>query len=350
MDALAPEFRETHEASMVEAPTGMIQAQCHCILKWRRGTKVCTLGSKHTVCSKMHFTRREFTKQASLAALGSLACVNLANAKANYTVRNGDTLGHIAMRQGVSTSELLRANHLRSDLIRVGQKLTIPSQGTVTSTTAASSHNHTVKQGDTLGSIALTNGISIDDLKRANNLPNDLIRIGQELQVPTAVSTEDLLGHVRAETAKINVRTDNWKRIVAHHSAIKYGNAAIYDRAHRQRGMQNGLAYHFIIGNGIDSGDGEIEIGPRWEKQLLGGHVKSYGINLTAIGICLVGNFEASHPTHRQLSAFTQLMDWLRSDIIPGAKQFAGHRDLRGEQTVCPGKNFPLAAMHARYD
>jgi hypothetical protein len=177
-----------------------------------------------------------------------------------------------------------------------------------------------------------------------------MIRVGQSLQIPAAMSTEDLIGHVQAATAKINVRTSNWKRIVAHHSAIKYGNAAIYDSAHRKRGMKNGLAYHFVIGNGIDSGDGEIEIGPRWTKQLLGGHVKSYQINLTAIGICLVGNFQASHPTKRQLAAFIQLMDWLRGEVVPGAKQFAGHRDLRGEQTICPGKNFPLAAMHARYD
>lgn len=239
----------------------------------------------------MQTTRRKFNKQASLIALGSLIGCRLSKAT-TYTVRNGDTLGHIAQRHGISTSEL----------------------------------------------------------RKLNNLTGDLIRVGQKLNIPEAVAMDDLLGHVRSATQKINVRTNNWKRIVAHHSAIKYGNAEIYDRAHRKRGMKNGLAYHFVIGNGIDSGDGEIEIGPRWTKQLLGGHVKSYGINLTAIGICLVGNFEATHPTRRQMAAFTQLMDWLRSDIIPNAKQFAGHRDLRGEHTICPGKNFPLAAMHARYD
>ena len=298
----------------------------------------------------MHITRREFTKRASLIALGSFACLNIANADTTYTVRHGDTLGEIALRHGIKTSDLRSANNLKGDLIRVGQKLTIPGEKTTQPTAAPSGDIYIVQRGDTLGSIALIHGLSVGQLKRANNLSGDMIRIGQKLLVPIAISTEDLLGHVRAETAKINVRTDNWKRIVVHHSAIKYGNAAVYDRAHRQRGMQNGLAYHFVIGNGIDSGDGEIEIGPRWTKQLLGGHVKSYGINLTAIGICLVGNFQATHPTRRQLAAFTQLMDWLRSDVIPNAKQFAGHRDLRGEQTICPGKNFPLAAMHARYD
>ncbi|WPJ93980.1 LysM peptidoglycan-binding domain-containing protein [Coraliomargarita algicola] len=297
----------------------------------------------------MHLPRREFSKRASLIVLGSLTGLKLSNAHTTYTVRNGDTLGHIALKYGVSTSELRKLNKLTGDLIRVGQTLSIPTQSGQAATTSAS-NTYTVKNGDTLGGIALTHGISISDLKRANNLSGDRILIGQKLQVPAASPMEDLLAQVKAETAKIHVRTQNWKRIVAHHSAIKYGNAAIYDRAHRKRGMKNGLAYHFVIGNGIDSGDGEIEIGPRWTKQLLGGHVKNYHINLTAIGICLVGNFETSHPTHRQLAAFTQLMDWLRGEVIPGAKQFAGHRDLRGEQTICPGKNFPLAAMHARYD
>ena len=300
----------------------------------------------------MHVTRREFTKRAGLIALGSIASFKLGNAQGTYTVRNGDTLGHIALKHNISTAELRKINKLSGDLIHVGQILKISAQSTPPppAPTIANNTIYTVKKGDTLGGIALIHGVRLAALKHANNLSSDMIRIGQKLQIPDATPMTDLLTHVRAETAKITVRTDNWKRIVAHHSAIKYGNAAIYDRAHRKRGMKNGLAYHFVIGNGIDSGDGEIEIGPRWTKQLLGGHVKSYGINLTAIGICLVGNFEATHPTHRQLAAFTQLMDWLRGEIIPGAKQFAGHRDLRGEQTICPGKNFPLAAMHARYD
>jgi len=298
----------------------------------------------------MHVTRREFTKQASLIALGSLACAHLAKAKTIYTVRNGDTLGHIAQRHGVSTAELRRANRLSSDLIGVGQKLNIPGQGAVTTAVAPAGNPYLVKSGDTLGAIARAHGISVGDLKRANNLSSDVIRIGQTLHTPANGSTADLLAHVRAATAKIAVRRNHWQRIVVHHSAIKYGNAKKYDAAHRRRGMQNGLAYHFLIGNGIDSGDGEIEIGPRWSKQLLGGHLKSYQLNLSAIGICFVGNFEQTQPSRKQLAAFTQLMDWLQGDVLKRNIQFAGHKELKGEQTICPGKHFPLAAMHARYD
>jgi len=209
---------------------------------------------------------------------------------------------------------------------------------------------HIVRRGDTLSGIAVRYGSSVGAIKRANGLQTDLIRIGQRLSIPAGAASPDLLRDVRSRTARIAVRTDVWERIIVHHSAIKYGNAEIYDRAHRGRNMRNGLAYHFVIGNGIDSGVGEIEIGTRWEKQLHGGHVKSYSVNLNSIGICLVGNFEKEYPTRRQLEAFTQLTDWLRGEAAPRARKFAGHRDIRGEQTICPGRNFPLAAMHARYD
>lgn len=269
---------------------------------------------------------------------------------APYIVKKGDTLSHIAAYHGTTVSALKQANSLSSDMVRIGQKLHIPSH--ISTTAESSAITHTVSKGDTLGHIALRHGVSVSAIKRANNLSSDLVRIGQKLRIPATSSTPstNLLSVARRETARINVRTSNWRRIVVHHSAIKYGNAAKYDSAHRRRGMQNGLAYHFVIGNGIDSGDGEIEVGPRWKKQLLGGHVKSYKLNLTAIGICLVGNFEETHPSRKQLDAFTQLMDWLQRDVLHRKVEFAGHRELKGEQTICPGKNFPLSAMHARYD
>ena len=48
--------------------------------------------------------------------------------------------------------------------------------------------------------------------------------------------------------------------------------------------MSNGLAYHFVIGNGSSSGNGEIEIGSRWTRQINGGHVASDYLNNIAIG------------------------------------------------------------------
>ena len=154
---------------------------------------------------------------------------------------------------------------------------------------------------------------------------------------------------VRRVTTRLRIRPSRWQWIVAHHSAIRQGNAAIYGRAHSRRGMENGLAYHFVIGNGIDSGDGEIEIGPRWLKQLKGGHVNREEINEVGIGICLVGNFEQSRPTGKQLLAFRELMDYLRSDVVGTRIRFAVHKEIDPGRTACPGRHFPSAQMHRLY-
>ena len=154
---------------------------------------------------------------------------------------------------------------------------------------------------------------------------------------------------VREKTRGLPVSSGRWQWIVGHHSAIRYGNAAIYDRAHRERGMENGLAYHFVIGNGVDSGDGQIEIGPRWLRQLNGGHVHREDINEVGIGICLVGNFEESRPTVRQLMAFRELVDYLRGEVVGKAVRFAVHREIDPGRTACPGRLFPIEQMHRLY-
>ena len=297
----------------------------------------------------MKYTRRDFARRLSLGAATSLLGLPYVASGISYTVKKGDTLGRIARRYSLSTEQLRRTNQISGDLIRVGQKLHLPVNKIPVPTSKSMSRAYIVQRGDTLGKIAQTNRISVAELKALNGLSSDIIRIGQTLLVPKIINAADLLTSVRTINSRIRVRANNWKGIVVHHSAIKNGNAVIYDKNHRRKGMQNGLAYHFVIGNGIDSGDGEIETGRRWTHQLQGGHVKNHKINLTAIGICLIGNFQETRPSTLQIKAFTQLMDWLRSEVVPKAKQFAGHRELRGEQTVCPGKNFPLAAMHSRY-
>jgi len=156
-------------------------------------------------------------------------------------------------------------------------------------------------------------------------------------------------GNVRRVTARLGVRPSRWQWIVGHHSAIQYGNAAVYGRAHRQRGMENGLAYHFVIGNGIDSGDGEIEIGPRWFRQIKGGHVHREEINEVGIGICVVGNFEQMRPTVKQMLAFQELVDYLRSDVVGTRIRFAVHKEIDRGRTACPGRFFPTAQMHRLY-
>lgn len=155
---------------------------------------------------------------------------------------------------------------------------------------------------------------------------------------------------VREVTAKLNIAKDRWKIIICHHSGIKNGNATTYDRDHRKRGMENGLAYHFVIGNGIDSGDGEIEIGPRWLKQIKGGHVRSDEVNEVAIGICLVGNFDETKPTKKQIAALRELLTYLRDNVVGHKIKFMVHGEADPHHTACPGRNFPTEAMHRLFN
>lgn len=309
----------------------------------------CVYASANRFLKAMLINRRQFARTALAASIaGALSVPQLVSANPEfqwYTVQKGDTLSELALRFGLSIATIKSSNQLRSDRLQIGQKLKILQ----TNSPSTSFQMHTVARGDTLSEIANTYGISTDSLKKYNQLRHDRILIGQKLRIPTLapVAQQDRIAHIRSASKKISIRTHNWTTIVVHHSAIKYGNAKIYDQAHRQRGMKNGLAYHFIIGNGIDSGNGEIEMGPRWTKQQHGGHVRSYQVNKQAIGICLVGNFEQSTPSQKQMQAFTQLTDWLTQEVLPQRIRFAGHKDI--EKNLCPGKYFPLAQMHQRY-
>jgi hypothetical protein len=137
-----------------------------------------------------------------------------------------------------------------------------------------------------------------------------------------------------------------WKYIVVHHSATPSGNAERFDRFHREeRGWSGGLGYHFVIGNGHGSGDGEIETGPRWLAQENGAHAGITEYNQYGIGICLVGDFTDSHPTEKQMQALIALCRDLMKHCKIDADHVYGHRELPGATTDCPGKQFSMEEL-----
>ncbi len=130
-----------------------------------------------------------------------------------------------------------------------------------------------------------------------------------------------------------------WKYVVIHHSGTDAGNAVAFDRYHREvKGWRNGLAYHFVIGNGNGSGDGKLEIGKRWINQQPGAHAGDPSINNVGIGICLVGDFTKSKPTSRQLRRLVDLLALLCSTYRIPPERVLKHGDIT--QTQCPGPNF----------
>lgn len=158
---------------------------------------------------------------------------------------------------------------------------------------------------------------------------------------------------VRRAIDKAPVKKGRWKYIIVHNSGTRQGNARIFDTYHRRtRKMSNGMAYHFVIGNGSSSGDGEIEIGARWTKQINGGHVASDYLNNIAIGVCFVGDFNRDRPTKAQMAALDELIQYLRGRVgrIKGKPAIVvPHKKINPKPTDCPGDRFPYKWMQDKF-
>ena len=140
-----------------------------------------------------------------------------------------------------------------------------------------------------------------------------------------------------------------WTAIVIHHSATNKGNAAIFDKMHREVKHWDGVGYDFVIGNGTDSGNGQIEVTFRWRRQIAGAHcggTPGNWANIDAIGICLVGNFNLTRPTTRQMQSLSKLIRFLQKRYGISRSRIYGHGTTPGARiTDCPGKKFPMARL-----
>jgi len=161
---------------------------------------------------------------------------------------------------------------------------------------------------------------------------------------------------IRSQIDRAPVLAHRWRYIVVHNSGTRQGNAKAFDYYHLHvRKMPNGLAYHFVIGNGTSTGDGEIEIGNRWTRQINGGHVHSDYLNNIALGICLVGDFNRDTPSRNQLESCEELIRYLRQRVGKIDRYWAivkPHREINPPRwpTDCPGDKFPYKWIHGRFD
>ena len=162
-----------------------------------------------------------------------------------------------------------------------------------------------------------------------------------------------LSAEVRRAIDNARVARNRWKYIIVHNSGTRQGSARIFDYYHRHvRRMPNGLAYHFVIGNGTSTENGKIEIGERWLRQISGGHVHSDYLNYIAIGICLVGDFNRDLPTKAQYEALDELTRYLRRRVGKVDGRYStvrGHREINPRPTDCPGNRFPLYWLHRSF-
>ena len=89
-----------------------------------------------------------------------------------YTVKSGDTLYSISNKYNISVDQLKKINNLSSNILSIGQLLLVPY---------ISEKIYIVKKGDTLWNIAKENSTTVDNLKLINNLVDNTLTIGQQL-------------------------------------------------------------------------------------------------------------------------------------------------------------------------
>lgn len=136
-----------------------------------------------------------------------------------HKVAAGETLAEIAKKYGVTVSQIKVANNLRRNAVRTGQQLRItttaeaaakagatPAQAAVkeTPTTARQSApapkaskssakktqkpttvSHTLKSGDNLSNLSKKYGVSVEEIRKANNMKGDNLRAGETIKIPS---------------------------------------------------------------------------------------------------------------------------------------------------------------------
>ena len=105
------------------------------------------------------------------------------NEKINiYIVKKDDNLWNIANSNGITVEELKKINNLSSNIINVGQKLLIPTRKDILQEDYSI---YIVKPGDTLYKISREFGVSVEELLTLNRLNSTELFIGQQLLIPT---------------------------------------------------------------------------------------------------------------------------------------------------------------------
>ena len=103
---------------------------------------------------------------------------NTEEAKEEYIVEKGDTLYSLSKRFNISIEELKRINNLNDDILSIGQVLKLSN------TDDNEYDTYIVKKGDSLWAISKEYNIPLNELIKINSLTDLTLQINQELLVP----------------------------------------------------------------------------------------------------------------------------------------------------------------------
>ncbi len=199
--------------------------------------------------------------------------------------------------------------------------------------------SHEVGPYETIWRISSVYGVSVEDIMKANNLKDRVsLKKGDKLLIP----------QTKGPRANIPLYpTDRWKSIVIHHSQTDQGSAYTLDQQQLERGDADGLADHFVIDNGTRGKTiGQIEVGPRWVKQMESGVclLSEKKPPADSISIVVVGNYSETGFPDKMMDSLVFLTVTLKSFYRIESENVLWHDEM------CPGKYFPRKEVLRRLE
>ncbi len=172
--------------------------------------------------------RLSFVKKTLLICAILFAASISLFADTTYKVEKGDTLYSISRKYQITVAELRAANNLsENDVIKVDQKLKIPSAdisnaaalatdnkatttGSATLTATKATKEYTVVKGDTMYSISKKNGMTLAEFMALNGLDsNSVIKVGQKLKIYSASSTASTSTSIGSSSTSTSTSTSS---------------------------------------------------------------------------------------------------------------------------------------------
>lgn len=142
----------------------------------------------HTFASLVHLLAMPFLSLLRALSGTIVFCLCAAAFANTITVQQGDSLWSLARKHDTDVQTLRQLNGLTSDVLRVGQTLTLPGGNSAAEVTTV-----TVRPGDTLYEIALAYGVAVEALIAYNQLDGTLIHPGQELVLTASENSPEPL-------------------------------------------------------------------------------------------------------------------------------------------------------------
>lgn len=126
-----------------------------------------------------------YSSGAPMAQAGNPNPVERSTTQTTHVVKKGETLGKIAQKYKCSVTDLKKWNNLNSNNIQIGQKLKVypPQEGDGGQGQSSGNTVYTVKSGDSLWSVAKKFNVSVDYIKKKNNLKGNDLKVGQKLKL-----------------------------------------------------------------------------------------------------------------------------------------------------------------------